>query len=259
MRSLRKTGQILRLFSVDTPEWSLTEIARALEVSSSGAFDLADGLTKIGLLQRVTRGRYRIGPLAARLGQVLYDSSTLVAAARPVLEGLVADYGETGCVTVLDGGRLTVVEAVEGTRVLRVAGDVLKGKMALHETPVGMLHLATAGETRQVDYALHHAEARPPMLPPARRAEVYRTMADTGFAVGELARERDITAVAATIHTHAGAAFAVLSLCVPRSRHDAQPRAFRTIVTEAAQNITTALRNGPTRKPPKPLGEYEED
>ncbi|WP_253949097.1 IclR family transcriptional regulator [Mangrovicoccus sp. HB161399] len=258
MRSLRKTGQVLRLFSAVAPEWSLTEIARELGVSTSGAFDLADGLTRIGLLQRVTRGRYRLGPLAATLGRVLNDSSALVAASRPVLEGLVADYGETGFVTVLDGGRLTVVESVEGTRALRVAADVLKGAMPLHETPTGMLHLAAAGEARQADYAVQHAEARPPMLPPGRRAEAYASMAAAGFAAGELARERDIAAVAASIRNHAGEAFAAVSLYVPRTRHEAQPRAFRTIVTEAAQRITAELCDGPSRKLPRPVAEYGE-
>ncbi len=53
MRTLRKAGRVLRLFTAETPEWTLSEVARAEGISTSGAHDLLDGLVQTGLLSRV--------------------------------------------------------------------------------------------------------------------------------------------------------------------------------------------------------------
>ena len=89
MGTIRKVGDVLRLFSVNEPELGLSDISRRMGMSTSGCHDLMDGLRKIGMVSRVGRGRYRLGPMISSLYRVLIDTSALVDTARPTLERLV--------------------------------------------------------------------------------------------------------------------------------------------------------------------------
>ncbi|WP_407495207.1 IclR family transcriptional regulator [Pseudooceanicola sp. MF1-13] len=241
MGTIRKVGDVLRLFSEREPELGLSDIARRMNMSTSGTHDVLDELRKIGMLTRVARGRYRLGPFIASLYRVLVDTSALVATARPTLERLVEDYGETVHLTVFDRTQVIVADAVEGRHMLRVSRAILEGDLAPHESPVGMLHLAAAGKTRQeASFAAVRAH-RTPLLPPQRLAEYLEELAREGVAVGPVETERDVICVAAQVRNHADMPYAVLSLAIPRSRHDAQSRAFRTVVMTAAEGISQQL------------------
>lgn len=241
MGTIRKVGKVLRLFSVNEPELGLSDIARRMDMSTSGTHDLMDGLRQIGMVQRVSRGRYRLGPMIASLYRVLIDTSALVDIARPTLERLVEDYDETVFLTVLDRSRLVVPAAIEGRKMLRVSRGLLEGDLAVHETPVGMLHLAVAGKARQEAYFAAHTASRTPLLPPERRYADLEEMAQRGFAVGPVATERDVICVAALLQNHTRIPFAALSIGVPKARFDEQPRAFTSIVQTAAARISTDL------------------
>ncbi|MDX5411432.1 MAG: helix-turn-helix domain-containing protein [Rhodobacterales bacterium] len=241
MGTIRKVGDVLRLFSVNEPELGLSDISRRMGMSTSGCHDLMDGLRKIGMVSRVGRGRYRLGPMISSLYRVLIDTSALVDTARPTLERLVEDYGETVFLTVLDRSRLVVADAIEGRKGLRVSRGILDGDILVHETPVGMLHLSVAGKARQEAYFDAHSGARTPLLPPDRRDAELEAMAEKGLAMGPIATERDVICVAALLRNHTEIPFAALSICVPKSRFDEQPRAFMTIAQTAATRISADL------------------
>lgn len=241
MATIRKVGAILQLFSEKEPEFGLSEIARRMALSTSGTHDLMQELCKIGMITRVSRGRYRLGPMIASLYRILVDTSVLVATARPILERLVEDYGETVHLSVLDRTRVIVADAVEGRHMLRVSRAILEGDLAPHESPVGMLHLAIAGKATQESYFDALGGHRTPALPLQRRVEHLDQLARDGVAIGPVETERDVICVAGQVKNHAEMPYAVLSLAVPRSRYDAQPRAFRTVVATAAEDISRQL------------------
>lgn len=242
MGTIRKVGDILRLFSESEPELGLSDIARRMGQSTSGTHDLMDELRKIGMVTRVARGRYRLGPMIASLYRILVDTSALVATARPTLERLVEDYGETAHLTVFDRARVIVADAMEGRHILRVSRAIFEGDLDAHESPVGMLHLAVAGKARQESYFEAARDHRTPLLPLQRRTEYLDQLARDGLAIGPLETERDVICVAGQVKNHADMPYAVLSLAIPRSRYDAQPRAFRTVVATATEGISAQLR-----------------
>ena len=61
LNTIARTGTVLGLFTVATPEWSLTEVATTLGLPKSTAFDLLASLAEIGLLQQTSDDRYRLG------------------------------------------------------------------------------------------------------------------------------------------------------------------------------------------------------
>ncbi len=241
MKTLRKVGEILRCFSATQPEHNVSSLARRIGNSVSGTHDLVAGLSQIGLLQKVDRGRYRLGPLVASLHRALEDSSALTEAARPVMDSLRSEYGETLHLTQHDHGRLLVLSALEGQRNLRVSTDIIGTQIELHDCPPGLLHLSALIHSRLETYLDRHSSPGGGIESRSRFRTDLANLAEAGFAVGTIRGEDDVVCTAARILDHIGQSIAVLSLAIPKSRHDQQPRAFRTITIEAAQKISRRL------------------
>lgn len=241
MKTIRKIGAVLRQFTATQPEHSTTDLSRAIGNSTSGTHDLVDGLAGIGLLSKVERGRYRLGPLVATLYRALDDSSALAEAARPVMQMLAADHGETLHLTMHDQGRLLLVEAIEGKRPLRVARDVIGPHLALYQAPPGLLHLAGFSHARLEEWLDSHSRPGGPIASRSRFRSDLTALSDVGFALGPISGDDDIVCLAAQVRDHTGRPVAVLSMAAPTSRHSRQPRAFRNITGEAADRISARL------------------
>jgi DNA-binding IclR family transcriptional regulator len=61
LNTIARTGAVIGLFTADTPEWGVTEIATTLAMPKSTIFDLLDSLVEIGFLHQTTDDRYRLG------------------------------------------------------------------------------------------------------------------------------------------------------------------------------------------------------
>lgn len=243
MKTLRKVGNLLRQFTAEHPEHSVTDLARAIDNSVSGTHDLVNGLGRIGLLRKVERGRYRLGPLVATLHRAFEDSSPLMQAARPVLAELLRDYGETTYLTMEDHGWLLILETMEGKQALRVSPDMLGTRYALHDSPPGLLHLAQYSAQQIDEYLDYHARPENTFL--SNRESLRNRLveiANDGFLAGSPTNEPDVICVSAVIQNHIEVPVASLVLAVPRSRYEVQPRAFRNIVVEAARRVSQRLQ-----------------
>ncbi|MEQ8347420.1 MAG: IclR family transcriptional regulator C-terminal domain-containing protein [Sneathiellaceae bacterium] len=241
MKTIRKIGAVLRCFSAERPERRVSELARELGYSVSGAHDLVAGLAGIGLLSKVSAGQYRLGPLVASLNRVLEESSPLVEAARPVLNAMREEYGETLHLTQHDHDALLIVSQREGTRAVRVASTFLSGQVPLHACAPGWLHLSTLNEAALRDYIALRA-GRPGGIADADGfQDRILALKDAGDVADDGGYDRNISCCAAWIGDHAARRVAVLSLSIPRSRFADQPRAFRAITRDAAHRISGRL------------------
>jgi DNA-binding IclR family transcriptional regulator len=61
LNTIARTGTVLGLFTAQTPEWGVTEVATTLGLPKSTTFDLLASLAEIGLLQQTSDDRYRLG------------------------------------------------------------------------------------------------------------------------------------------------------------------------------------------------------
>jgi IclR family transcriptional regulator, acetate operon repressor len=100
-------------------------------------------LRRRGLVERDGKGRYRPGSALLALGLGVLDREPLVAAARPCLETASETLGETFFVVAARGGKLTVLDKVEGTGFVRAAPR-LGSKIPVEHTAVGKLYRALA-------------------------------------------------------------------------------------------------------------------
>jgi DNA-binding IclR family transcriptional regulator len=105
-------------------------------------------LLRHDLVEQDSEGRYQVGFGLLALASKLLARDPLLLAACPALGQAAAELGDTFFLVAARGGRLRVLDKVEGTGVLR-ASPPLGAVVPVHATAVGKLYLAHApGELR---------------------------------------------------------------------------------------------------------------
>lgn len=137
-------GVLFHLHAQATPV-GVTEIGRALALPKSSAHRMLACLASHGLVEQDEAGRYRPGIGLIALGLGAQGREPVVAAARPVLEDEAREIGETVFLCALRGGRIVVLDKVDGTGFLRAAPRIGEA-VPVHATAIGRLHLAFAGD-----------------------------------------------------------------------------------------------------------------
>jgi IclR family transcriptional regulator, acetate operon repressor len=147
--------RLLMLFR-DRPRVRLSEASEHLGVVHSTAHRLMAMLAYHGFVRQEPGSRaYLAGPALVEIGLAAVRELDIRLRARPVLEALAASLGETVHLTVLEGGTVRYLDAVESPRVLRVAsrtGSALaanctaSGKALLAELPEAQVAAIFAGQ-----------------------------------------------------------------------------------------------------------------
>lgn len=211
-------------------------IARALELPKSTTHRLLASLGRRGLVERDEQGRYRPGLRLVALGLGVLDREPVVAAARPELEAEARATGETLFLAAARGGRIVVLDKVEGTGFLRVSPRVGE-EVPVAVTATGRLHLAFAPESV--------ATASTPASVAERQALAREVAAvrRRGWAQNREEWIPGLAVVAAPIRIGAGARLvAVVSLAAPAVRLPAaHTERFARRVVAAAERIRATL------------------
>ena len=121
----------------------VSELGRALSLPRSSAHRLLGALRRYELVEQTEDGRYQVGFGLVGLAQRLLAQDQLLLAARPALAAAAAELGETLFLVAARGGRLRVLDKVEGPGVLR-ASPPLGSVVPVHATATGKLYLAHA-------------------------------------------------------------------------------------------------------------------
>ncbi len=121
----------------------VSELGRALSLPRSSAHRLLGALRRYDLVEQNEDGRYQIGFGLVTLATKLLAQDSLVLGAHPALMQAAAELGETFFLVAARGGRLRVLDKVEGNGVLR-ASPPLGAIVPVHATAVGKLYLAHA-------------------------------------------------------------------------------------------------------------------
>jgi IclR family acetate operon transcriptional repressor len=123
---------------------SLTELARALDISKPTAYAILQTYLARGLISDSGEGnqrRYRLGLALAKLGDVAIGSFGLVDAAMEELRRLTEELQMTSRVAILDDGHAVVVGRIDGPGAVRF--DAALGRRELpHCSAVGKALLA---------------------------------------------------------------------------------------------------------------------
>jgi IclR family KDG regulon transcriptional repressor len=241
--SLIKALRVLLCLEDSQAGRGVTDIARALGLPKSAVHRLLVTFQELGFVQQQPDSRYTLGPALARLGLRAADMFTPRRVARPYLEALAQEIGETVFLGVLAQDQVLVVDKVEHGQVLRVS-PALGTALPLHRTALGRLLLAFRPEPQRERYLQTLAEpgsaTAPELRSDALRQEL-AAIAHQGVAVSLEEWAPDICCLAAPIRHRQGEVIAALALALPRSRMPQPQRHDPFAAGEAGGRYPTLL------------------
>lgn len=204
----------------------VTDLARALGLPKSAVHRLLVTFQAQGFVQQFDDSRYGLGPALARLGLRAADMLSPRRVARPYLETLAQELGETVFLGMLAEERVLIVDKVEHGQVLRVS-PALGMVLPLHCTALGKVLLAFCPASQRHQYLRRLAmsdtmPAGEPGLRPLQQE--LAAILQQGFAVSLEEWLPDICCLAAPIRSQQGDVLAALALALPRSRMPSPPR-----------------------------------
>lgn len=137
MSTLESAAAVLRLFTEERAELSVTEAHRLLSMPKSSVARLLQSMKDAGFLDPVegTR-RYQLGLLILDVSRMQRARTPLADLAEEALAEICKTTGHTGYVSVLDGTDIVVLRVRPGTRALQVVTP-LGQRMNAFETAIG--------------------------------------------------------------------------------------------------------------------------
>ncbi len=224
---------------------ALSELAAMLDLAPSSVHRLLATLQKHGFVSvDEQRGLWSIGVQAFTVGSAFLASRDIVATARPFMQRLVEESGESVNLAVLEGGEAVFVSQVECREMMRMFVR-LGARAPLHASGVGKALLAAMPdedlERLLVTQPLQRFTPSTLTSDAALRANLARVRR-RGYALDDEEHAIGLRCVAASVHDEHGAALAALSLSGPRARiHRNRLAGLGRMVCSLADEATAAL------------------
>lgn len=213
-----------------------TELSQRLKLSKSAVHAILVSLERQGFVYRDTAvGKYGLGPRLAQLGRLWLEDLATRSLARPALEWLARESGETVFLGLIQGGRAVYADRIESQQRLRVVGEI-GTVIPLHATALGKVLLAhfPAERVREVLAGSLEAYTAHTITAPDQLWAECAAIRAQGFAVSWGERDEMTLGVAAPIWNPVGVVHAALTVAGPRGRL-AVERATDLVVQAAAQ------------------------
>jgi IclR family acetate operon transcriptional repressor len=220
LASVDRALQILEMLRTE-PALRLSDVARRLGVANSTAHRLLAALAHRGLVeQEPSSRRYTSGPTLIAIGRAALLHGELATRARPALERLAHELGETIHLGVREGATVRYLDAVESTRLIRVSART-GSTMPAHWTSTGKALLSGLSDGAVGD--LYRTDELPTGTPNSI-GSLGELLADldrcrrSGFAVSDGESEEDLVSVAVPLADASGDVVAAVSCAAPVTR-----------------------------------------
>lgn len=148
--TIQTVSNALRVLEVfqDEEEIGVSDLSRRLGLHKNNAFRLLATLEESGYIEQSTRSeRYRLGASCLELGQAFINSNPLLCSARPVLEDLAIELGETVHIAVLQDFEVVHLDGEQPRQLVLTALRVGQ-RLPIHATALGKALLG-CGPSRQ--------------------------------------------------------------------------------------------------------------
>jgi IclR family pca regulon transcriptional regulator len=249
VQSLERGLAVIRAFDANHPEMTLSEVARACDLTRAAARRFL--LTLVDLDYVHTDGRqFRLAPRVLELGYAFLSSIALPQIAEPHLERLVAQVHESSSMCVLDGDDVVYVARVPTSRIMTVSITV-GTRFPAYMTSVGRVLLAYLPDD-EIDLHLKQISPRKQTSHTitkitALRAELTRVR-DQGYAIVDQELEEGLRSIAAPVRDRNGKVVAAINIPVHASRNsvDSMRRDLAPHLLATAAHIEADLRIVPT-------------
>jgi IclR family pca regulon transcriptional regulator len=219
VQSLERGLAVIRAFGANSPELTLSDVARATGLTRAAARRFLLTLGDLGYVR--SDGRlFSLTPRVLELGYSYLSSMSLPEVAEPHLERLVAEVHESSSVSVLDGDDVVYVARIPTSRIMAVSINV-GTRFPAYATSMGRVLLAGLPEDELDAYlertTLRRLTPRTVTSKVALRAELARVRTQ-GWALVDQELEEGLRAVAAPIRDRTGRVVAAANVSAHASR-----------------------------------------
>jgi len=240
-QTMKKAMRVLDLFSLERPEWGVSEVAKALGFPKSTTSELMSDLAAQRLLSRATKGRYRLGWRLFELSQTLLDTTEFRVEARRVMEELVGCWRETVHLAVLDGVQAVYVEKLQPTPAVKIWISRTGARLPAHCSGVGKVLLAHSKWEHVA--TLFEDQGMPQLTPNTITTldvldEELEQVRERGYAYDHEETLVGLCCVAAPVYGSGGEAIAAISLSVPAYRFRSNESDYTAAILDAARRIS---------------------
>jgi IclR family transcriptional regulator, pca regulon regulatory protein len=215
VEALARGLEVLSVFGERHPRMTLTEVAAAAGLARPTARRLLLTLRELGYV-RADDGFFTLTPRVLQLGMAYIGALGLWDIARPHLEDLVAQTGESSSMSQLDGADIVYVARASVPKIISLRVEI-GTRFPAPRTSQGKVLLAALDAT-----SLHRALAEPtrsglPPFPPLDRAKLEEellTVRARGWALADEELAPGVRSVAVPVRDGRGAVHAAMNVTV---------------------------------------------
>ena len=251
VQSLERGLAVIRVFDAEHPELTLSDVARAADLTRAAARRFLLTLVELGYVR--SDGRlFALRPRILELGYAYLSSLNLPEVALPHLESLVAQVHESCSVSVLDGDEVVYIARVPTHRIMTVAISV-GTRFPAYATSMGRVLLAAQPE-QWLDGYLGRTELRAmtrrTITDPERLRSTLHRVRSQGYAVVDQELEEGLRSIAVPIRRPDGSVAAAMNLSAHVSRGSSESirRELLPALLDTAKLLQQDLRV-PVRSP----------
>lgn len=219
---------------------SLKVLAAETGLHSSTAFRILHALVMNGFVMRDDTGKYQLGNKLLRLGSRVHAKTDLREVARPIMERLRDEIGESVNLTVREGDEVVYIDKATPNRMMHVQ-QLVGSRAPLHVTAVGKMMLALGGEEECRGYAERTnlpAYTRNTLNTLAKLNDEAVRLRQQGFAYDNEEAEIGVGCIGVLIYDALGSIAAGLSISAPIER---RKEAWVAVVIDAGKEISAQL------------------
>jgi DNA-binding IclR family transcriptional regulator len=255
VQTITKAGQVLNLFSIEQPEWGVSEAAQVLKQPKSSTSAMMAALAEQGLLRRTGERRYRLGWRVMALSQILLETTEFRSEARRAMEHVVSLTGETVHLAALEANQVIYVDKLQGTRAIQVRLTGIGIRPPAHCSAVGKAILAHLPWEQALEILEEQGMKKftpNTITTPEELREELRNVQERGYAYDFEEAELELCCVAAPIRDHSGEVVASMSLSVPAYRFEDYREKYRTLIVSITQKVSENLGYTKVKRTSKP-------
>ncbi|MGY3439731.1 MULTISPECIES: IclR family transcriptional regulator [unclassified Marinovum] len=202
---LQNAAAVLRLYSADCLELTVTDVVRRLDMPKANASRLMKAMRDTGMLSTIgDTMRHRPGTVMLDLAAIFRRSSRLIARASDAVSTLSTQFGHTGYISILDRQEVTAVADFPGTNALRVVSNIGR-RLSAHQSATGRSILARMSDDKVA--ALYDGQPPTGCLP-----SQLAMIRQNGFATSSQESTAGVDAIAVAVGDPA--THEILSLCI---------------------------------------------
>lgn len=243
LTSVKNALRLLRSFTINEPEKSVTELSISLGLGKSTVSRLLTTLASEGFVIKDPNTRkYRLGLSILHLNTVLTTNLEITREAESILEQLVHEIEETVHIAVLEGVDIIYLNRVECKHPVQILSHIGRRNPS-YCTSSGKVILAYQDEEtieRVIKNDLKKYTVNT-ITDPSDFRSILQTIKSQGYAISIEEFREGVTSIAAPIYDYTGKVVYALSVVGPVHRMNAYNSTIITKVKRAAKEISEKL------------------